>query len=322
MMLLFPIIKILGILQASYSAYIGLTKTLKNEDGTLTRYGKIAKNGIVLGLVFSLIGFGVEAYLKKDQKTINPEILEYPIDEFYGYGDFTSNANLFSSTKYSAAYLDYLDSAKKYFYKLQKFPVVKVKNKILGISNGSLANPVNDPRIICSIKIDSLGMPEYIVISPDTLFKNLESVRTFFSLSHRLYFTKNEDIVQKDSIDLDKLDFDLEFSCRFLDFEEIRYYPEKNYYQFNCKYKLTIDKSNAQLKSLYDLSNSYALLKGSNIDYFNSLVLISKGYILKGTYVKTVYSIEISETEDLAKRTIKMAPEYPIQKFNLTVEKN
>lgn len=87
MELILNLCKVAGIILASYYSYIALTKRLKNDDGSLTKYGRQSRNGIVISCGLSLAGFFLGAKAGPDpQEQRLAATIRYPLEdvEFYG----------------------------------------------------------------------------------------------------------------------------------------------------------------------------------------------------------------------------------------------
>jgi hypothetical protein len=302
------ILNIIGNFLTASCSLIGLTKPAKSETGSLTKYGERLKAGIIIGVIITVANTSIESYQKSQEKPINVNMLEYPIQDLYGYAVCNVPSSTFKK-------FHYIDSAKVIYYNLQKNPLLSYKNGYYTVSG------IYYPPIIPALyyfKLDSIGKPKFIALPPDSVRNNLGYFADIITdgLSNEIYFTKDNDFLKIGLQNLKKWNFDLVYSYSFVDFPQIRYYPEQDLYQFDIKLKMTVISSNGKLKSLQDLSDCYAVTEAGNINVITSLTSISQGYTLNKKYFEGLRPLE-NNTNSL--KNHKKALSYIVEQFSLNV---
>ncbi len=295
MSILLSILKILGILQATYGSYVGLTQTLKNPDGTLTKQGKIAKYFILIGCFISLSAFLIEMQNKKESEEFL--LLQYPITDFKAEGKVELWSTFFTLDN------DYLDKPLELFKKLEKRnPDKELINYELNIIKSE-----KDHSLEASIKYDENGKPKYIII-PEKVFLNAPNNKPnilFMKMSgEKTGFTLSDDSFLNGKIDFNKVEFDLIYQSKFQSIKEILYDVNKKTLEAIVEYDLKLIQNNGKIKNLKQLLNAFCIKDNKGSKYFNLLHVDQKGYNLTPTILDTLEnsnSIKLKEDELLYK---------------------
>ena len=313
---LLNILKVLGILQASYGSYIGLTHTLKTSSGSLTDDGKKAKNLIIIGSVISILSFVIDANRPKDKVS---EMLEYPIEDFQAVGTFHPSTLFFNYKN------DYLQSKLKLFKEMNKSQNLEMKNKTLNVIEDE-----HSKEAMLSVKYDTAGFPKYIVI-PQEVFESAPA-NSFASIEMKLVGVKvcftldGDELLEKRIVDFENSNFDLVYETGDANVEEILYDTEKRSLTVSVSYKLALKKNSGRMKTLKDLREAVCVKQTGGVDYFDQLRSLQKGYTLTADVLGYIYDkreIPITKDDALNKFTKEKSfrPKYYLVKYKSDVFK-
>lgn len=303
-------LKVIGILQASYGSYLGLTRTLKTSSGSLTENGRKAKNLIIIGSVISILSFVIDANRPKDKVS---EMLEYPIEDFQAIGSFHPSTLFFNYKN------DYLQSKLQIFSKMNKSQNLDMKNKTLNVLENE-----NSSKILLSVKYDSSGYPRFIVI-PEEIFEKAPG-NSFASLETKLVGVKvcftldGDELLEKRIVDFENSNFDLVYETGDANVEEILYDTKSKSLSATVSYKLSLKKNSGRIKTLKDLAKAVCVKQTGGVDYFDQLKSIQKSYTLTANVLGYIYDkreIPITEDDAMSKYTNEKSfrPKYYLVKY-------
>jgi hypothetical protein len=310
MNILLNILKVLGILQASYGSFIGLTRTLKTSNGTLTKDGVKARNLIIIGSIISILSFVIDANRPKDNLSA---MLEYPLEDFQAIGSFDMSPMFFNYKN------DYLQSKLKIFSEMNKGQNIEMKNKTLNVLED---NHSKEPSL--SVKFDSVGFPRYIVIPQDVFEKapgNKLPALELKLVGTKVFFTLDkDDLLANRLIDFENSKFDLVYETHNPNVEEILYDTKENEISVSVSYKLSLIKNNGKIKTLKDLEEAVCVKETGGVEYFNELRSVQKGYVLTAEKLGYIYNskeIPITKDDELIKFTNEKSfrPKYYLVKY-------